>query len=177
MGSKQDKEAFLKSSDEEKFATASRLLRYEDGLLYWNARRQNIQVGDRIDCHCKQGYVVLGLFGRVFYAHTFVWLLCNKEWPSRIDHINRVKDDNRIENLRTCTVSQNASNRTKTKMTLSGYTGVVKKSDRYFAQIRHDSKTNYLGMFDTAELAAIAYDKACVAKHGEFATTNFEVPS
>ena len=90
------------------------------------------------------------------------------------DHINQNKLDNRKENLRSCTMSQNLSNRTKQKNNTSGYKGVTwhKLGGKWQAQIRIKSKFKYLGYFSNIHDAVQAYNIAAQDKFGEFAFIN-----
>jgi hypothetical protein len=92
-----------------------------------------------------------------------------------VDHKNRNGLDNRRENLRECTVSQNAANKEVSKNNKTGYKGVslIRKTGKYVAQIRHNGKKIRLGQYDTPEEAAMVYDKAAKECHGEFAWLNF----
>ena len=90
------------------------------------------------------------------------------------DHINGDKLDNREENLRVCTNTENARSRTRSALPKSGFIGVVNKPNGKFeAKIMADYKAKYLGVFSSAEDAARAYDKAARELHGEFAKQNF----
>ena len=93
-----------------------------------------------------------------------------------VDHINGNKLDNRLNNLRICTVSQNMLNVPARNNNKLGYKGVCinrkNKCKRYQATITMYGVTIYLGGFYTAEDAALAYDCAAVQLHGEFAKTN-----
>jgi len=90
------------------------------------------------------------------------------------DHINRDKLDNRKANLRTCTNSANVQNRTCSSANSSGYKGVCfhKATGKWAAAIERDGQRKNLGLFDTVEDAAKAYDNAAVELHGEFACPN-----
>lgn len=94
----------------------------------------------------------------------------------RVDHINRDTLDNRRENLRLATHSQNAINRGKHRDNTSGYKGVswFKRDQKWKAQIVTNRKHTYLGLFDNPIDAALAYDQAAKELHGEFANLNFE---
>jgi len=75
------------------------------------------------------------------------------------------------DNLRPATHQQNCYNTNKQQL---GYKGVWDRDGRYMARIQADGRRKHLGTFDTAEEAAIAYDKAAKELHGEFASLNFE---
>ncbi len=91
-----------------------------------------------------------------------------------VDHINGDRLDNRRENLRACSCSQNLANRGKNKNNTSGFKGVTwsKSSKKWQAQLKLGGKMKYLGVFDVPKDAALAYDRAAVLYFGEFAKTN-----
>jgi len=90
------------------------------------------------------------------------------------DHINGNKLDNREENLRICTNSENSRSRIRKAAPKSGFIGVtLHKGGKYEAKIMVNYKAKYLGLFTTAEEAAKAYDNAARELHGEFAKQNF----
>ena len=93
-----------------------------------------------------------------------------------VDHRNRDGLDNRRSNLRPATVSQNAMNKKRCRRpTVSGFKGVAWRHDRskWFARIYLDGRQIYLGMYDSAQEAARAYDTAARDLFGEFARLNF----
>jgi hypothetical protein len=92
----------------------------------------------------------------------------------QVDHINGNTLDNRKENLRICTQNQNGKNRLLNKNNVSGYKGVTyKKANKLWcAQIVVNYHKMYLGLFTTAEAAALAYNEAAKKYHGEFAKLN-----
>lgn len=93
-----------------------------------------------------------------------------------IDHINQNGLDNRKENLREATASQNLRNRGPHKNGLtSKYKGIsrIRKTGMWRALITKDEETLHIGMFNNEKTAAKAYDEEARRLHGEFAYLNF----
>ncbi len=90
-----------------------------------------------------------------------------------IDHINGNGLDNRKENLRICTRTQNSQNRKLNCNNTSGYKGVSKSYGKWAVQINVNGKRLNLGRFANLLEAAKTYDEAAVKYHGEFARLNF----
>lgn len=90
-----------------------------------------------------------------------------------VDHVNGNKLDNRKENLRFCSKTENGWNRPEQKNNTSGYKGVYATPyGRWTAQTRLNKKLVYLGTFATKEEAAEAYNQAALKHHGPFAKLN-----
>jgi hypothetical protein len=95
----------------------------------------------------------------------------------QIDHINGDPLDNRRENLRICTNTDNQRNRPIHKDNISGFKGVRPRrgnNNKYEAYIFHNGKQIYLGKYEDINLAAQAYDNAAKFYHGGFASLNFK---
>lgn len=105
------------------------------------------------------GYLHVKLHGKKYMAHRLAWLLHTGSRPSQqLDHINGVRDDNRIDNLRECTPAENQQNLTKYKNNSSGVQGVCwhKRDEKWMARINVDGKCINLGYFNTVEEATAA---------------------
>ncbi len=89
------------------------------------------------------------------------------------DHINLNRLDNRRSNLRIATHAQNVNNRPVQSSSKSKYKGIYLIQGRWAARVRHNGKQFFLGLHDTPEQAALAYDKAASEHFGEFAHLNF----
>ena len=129
----------------------------------------------------KQGYAMTAFWedgkSHNFSMHRMIMQVKGHEIKGMsIDHINHNPLDNRIDNLRVCTQSQNAANGRKSKdiKTYSQYKGVSFRKDngRWIATIRVKRKQIHLGYFDTEVEAAAAYNQAALKHFGEFAYLN-----
>jgi hypothetical protein len=123
--------------------------------------------------HTGKKYAVSRIDGKVRYLHRFLF-----GFPARVhvDHINGDTLDNRRENLRLCSHSQNLRNRGKTIANKSGFKGVSMSNDKrkrkWSAEIRANGRRLRLGRFLTAAEAAMAYNEAAKIVHGSFAQLN-----
>lgn len=144
----------------------------ELGQLIRKENSGSANAGDAAKCKDRDGYLVVGINKKVYRVHRLVWLYVYGEMPSTdIDHINRVRDDNRIENLRLATKSQNAKNRSKRKNSSNNYKGVQKSGNGWIAVLQKDGEKCYLGYFKNEEDAAKAYQEFAEFTNGEFAIT------
>jgi hypothetical protein len=130
----------------------------------WNTRYSGAVAGGRNGGE----YIIISINRRSFLAHRLSWLYMIGEFPQdQIDHINGVRDDNRIVNLRSVTNSENHRNQKKPKSNSSGVTGICwhKRKNKWHAYIRTDDKRIHLGYFDNIFEAACAR-KSAENKHG-----------
>lgn len=109
----------------------------------------------------KEGYWMIKLDGKYWFAHRLAWLYVYEALPTKIiDHINKIKSDNRIENLRECTLRQNRYNAKLNKNNTSGYRGVHfdNKNKKWKAAIHKGKEYIFVGYFKTLEEAVEAYN-------------------
>ena len=147
----------------------------ETGLFYWREKRGRKQQTMPAGYKNAYGYIVIGINGKRIGAHRFAWLYMHRSHASEnIDHVNGKLDDNRIENLRSCSHAQNQKNMKRHHDCQSGFKGVYSATDgrTWFSQIFSDGHSYYLGSFTTKEQAATAYDQAALRLHGDYAQIN-----
>ena len=120
----------------------------------------------------KDGYIEITIFGKRYQAHRLAYLYEYGKLPDEdIDHIDGVKDNNSICNIREVSRSMNLQNKNRAnKNNISGILGVHynKNSKRFASHIGVDRKTRYLGSFDTPEEARSAYVAAKKELHPGF---------
>jgi hypothetical protein len=157
----------------------TRLLDYnpETGVFTWKIVTSNrVKVGGVAGSPDRNGHLLICLNGTKYAAHRLAWFFVYKVWPEpEIDHINRVKTDNRIANLREATRNQNNRNVGIKRSNKTGFKGVIFHSQskhKFVAQITVNGKTRYLGIFDTPEEAHAAYVAASEEHHGEYGVTH-----
>jgi len=109
----------------------------------------------------NDGYIYVMFDGQRALAHRFAWLYMTGEWPTQeIDHIDGDKANNAFANLRQVSRRVNTENKRKArKNNTTGLLGVSRKGTRFVAAIMHRGNKTYLGVFDTAEAAHMAYVK------------------
>ncbi len=154
-------------------ATLTQLLDYdpETGIFRWKVDRPyKVHAGD-VAGTMSRGYIQLCIFKRYYAGHRLAWFYVHGVWPKKkyqIDHINLVKTDNRIANLREVTKTQNNRNLAMRLNNKVGLKGVCKWHKKFTAYITVDGKTKYLGLFNTPEEAHAAYAAASQLHHGEY---------
>jgi len=90
-----------------------------------------------------------------------------------VDHINRDRTDNRISNLRICSRRENSYNRSIGRNNTSGFKGVFKHIYGWRVLVVKNNKHRYVGIYDSPQMGALAYDAAALEEFGEFAALNF----
>ena len=117
------------------------------------------KVGDVAGSPNNEGYLNISGLSRKVKAHRLAWLYVHGVWPKEhLDHINKVRHDNRISNLREATNQQNMQNASTRTDSISRQAGVVwwKRDSNWRARIRHNYKDIHLGYFTTIEEAVAA---------------------
>lgn len=153
---------------------ARELLSYDgnSGVFTW--KKDSAVAG----CKTPYGYVLIGVDGALYLAHRLAWLWVTGNWPAvLIDHKNRIRDDNRWDNLREANKAQNAANSLVRSTSKSGIKGVswCKATRKWRATITVNGKQRSLGRHTRVEAAAEAYRNAELAEFGEFAAAHLGV--
>lgn len=154
-------------------ARLKEVLRYNrrTGMFKWR-KKHNDAPGHIND----YGYLKLHFGGISIYAHRAAWLYVHGVLPcGTIDHVNHVRLDNRIVNLRVCSIRENVRYQQLHKDNRSGFKGVdwVAHRGKWRARIVVAREPIHLGAaFQTAKAAARAYDAAATKHFGAFAKTN-----
>lgn len=142
---------------------------YDDGRIY--SKKRNIFLALPIDIY---GYITINLDQKNYKHHVLLanHFIPNPDNKPYIDHINGIRSDNRLENLRWVTRSENGFNRKQNETNIYGKGVSLDKNrnsnKKYLARITSNNKTVYLGYFKTPEEASIAYQTKAREIHGEF---------
>jgi hypothetical protein len=151
--------------------TVKHLFDYKDGVLYWKeSRKGGCSKGDAASA-IRGRYGVVGINGVYYSTHRVIFLYHHGYLPDRVDHRDGNPFNNRIENLRECTHSENMRNRKINKNNKSGCKGVTwdKEESKWRVRLSLDGKRIHLGRFSSYEEAEAAANNARDFYHGEFA--------
>lgn len=146
----------------------------ESGMIRWkNTPNTNrVKTGAIAGGKNNHGYWRIVFEGRCILAHRLAWMLFHGSWPEdQIDHINMIRDDNRIANLRQATNGENKWNTLAQSNNSHGSKGVAwdAQKQRWVARIMVHGKRVKIGRYRTREEAARSYAGAAEILAGEFA--------
>lgn len=123
----------------------------------------------------KAGYMVLRIKDKIYYVHRLIaqTFLENPDNKTQVNHINRIRSDNRLENIEWNTPAENHLNLSKQANTSSTFIGVTwyKRTQKWMVQLQVDKNRFHIGYFTDEQQAARAYDKVAVTykvKHLNF---------
>lgn len=131
----------------------------DKGFLIWkkktHASANNTPLNMKAGTKDFNGYMNIGINNKIYKEHRLVYLYHFGFIPKIIDHINRNKEDNRIENLRECTHSQNKMNQGLKSNNTSGVVGVNfdLRRNNWYARITIKGNVKYLGSYKDIEEA------------------------
>jgi hypothetical protein len=133
----------------------------ETGVFIWK-RNGNVAGYPKTN-----GYWQVRINNKYYLMHRLAWLYVHGEFPAQIDHINRIRNDNRLCNLREVTRCQNQQNRSLQSNNTSGMAGVVysKKYNSWRARIKANNKYYHLGSFKSFDEAVVARINAQTELH------------
>lgn len=136
----------------------------ESGLFTRRVAVPGARAGTVAGCMKDTGYIVIRIDKVLYRSHRLAWLAVHGSWPEgEIDHINGIKHDNRICNLRDVPLDQNRQNQRRARVSSkSGVLGVrkIERSGKYKAEITINGRNRSLGHFDTEDQASAAYIEA-----------------
>lgn len=143
----------------------------DTGAIHWIAKGKGMIKKKAAGTLLHSGYLGICVGSKRWQAHRIAWALHNDQWPKdQIDHINGIKTDNRICNLREATNSQNGKNLKLSKANKTGIAGVCwsERYQNYRSYIKVDHKQKYLGTFKTLDEASKARHEAEDKYFGEW---------
>jgi len=129
-------------------------LEYRGGQLFWKS------TGKRAGSKCTRGYRRIKVLGRRLQEHRVIFYLLNNRWPREMDHINRIPDDNRIENLRECYHWQNQHNRYYSKVKDGDLNVHRQATGNYAVRMEVRGRRFYFGTFRDKEFAQLVASEA-----------------
>ena len=135
----------------------------DTGDLYWRVRKIGRQIKKPVGAINSIGYRTLCINYKRYYTHRIIWLMLYGVWPEQIDHINHVRHDNRIENLREVTRGVQQKNVSMHRTNKSGVTGVSwdAKNQNWRADIGVNYRQINLGRYTDF------FDAVCARKAAE----------
>jgi len=137
---------------------------YEDGKLLYRFDGNRFKADTEAGTQCPRGYKRVSVSKKKFLVHRIIWFLNFGDWPEYLDHINRDKSDNRVENLRPCNFPENKRN-----VDYGESVGVRElKTGKWEAYTGIGGKFKYLGTFDSKNDAKLYRNTFLEKLYGEF---------
>jgi len=139
------------------------LFDYKDGNLYWKQARQKVKAGSKAgSVNPSTGYELIMVNQKRYRAHQLIFMYHHGYFPKEIDHIDRNKVNNKIENLRATNRIKNCQNIGLTKRNTSGYKNVsyLKQTNKWLVKININGKNKNFGHFEDIELADLVAQEA-----------------
>lgn len=151
---------------------AIEIFEYRDGVLYWKENRSRKKLkGKPVGTSNEQGYIRTTVDHKPYKVHRLIFLMHHGFMPESVDHIDGNPANNRIENLRPATRSQNSMNAKTRSDNSSGVKGVswYKRLGKWQVYVVANKRHVTVGYFDCRDEAEAASVKARLKLHGEFA--------
>jgi hypothetical protein len=125
----------------------------------------------------RNGYLYMSIFNSSYATHRIAWFMHTSDCPNNmeIDHINNIRSDNRISNLRLATPNNNQHNKIKSKNNTSGHKNVVwnKQCGKWQVKMNHNKSYYHFGLFDDIEEAARCASESRAKLHKQFANDGY----
>lgn len=139
----------------------------DTGLLTRSTGFNNVKIGDIAGTLRYDGYLHIKIDGKLYLCHRLAWVYMYGDIPENIDHINHIRDDNRIVNIRNVSKLENNRNQSIMPTNTSGVTGVSwhKTLNKWRCFINVNNKQVHLGVYDDFELACLVRKEANI-KYG-----------
>ena len=150
----------------------SSVFEYRDGVLYWKVdRRSNKVKGKPAGAVASDGRLKVGVGGKQYLVHRIIYELHHGHCTETVDHIDGNPLNNRIENLRAATPSQNALNSKIRSGTKSGVKGVTwhERDTLWHVRLRVNGAQKSFGYFKDLTEAANVAESVRNKHHGAFA--------
>lgn len=146
------------------------LFEYRDGNLYWKVDKKKVKPGQKAGSRKPSGYYSVKIDYKSYRLHRLIFMYHHGYMPRIIDHIDTDRSNNKIENLRECSVRENAYNSKILKSNTSGVKGVhwCKIHEKWIARCRADGKRHSLGYFSDIKDAENAVKSFRKLHHKEF---------
>lgn len=138
------------------------LFEYDEnsGNFYWKVKRRGVKQGQLAGSKHSEGYVVIGINKKIYFAHRLAWIYKYGDIPEKhdIDHIDNNRSNNKISNLRPATRWQNLANSNHSSGK-SKHRGVWfhKLTGTWQSIIRVNGVAHSVGYFHSEQEAATAY--------------------
>jgi hypothetical protein len=147
---------------------------YKDGHLYWKITTKKIKLNQRAGTIDGRGYFATGLNLKLYKNHRLIYFMHHGYLPKFIDHIDGNKLNNKIENLREATASQNQQNIKLQKNNTSGYKNVYwhKKPKKWCVALKINKVLKYFGFYKDIELADLVAQEMRDKYFGKYARHN-----
>lgn len=151
------------------------LFNYKDGEIYWKVSKTNrVKVGDKAGSLSGSGYFQVHLNKKQIKLHQIIYSMHHGYIPKQIDHIDGNTLNNRIENLREATHTENMRNTKLRRNNKSGVKGVSwnKANKKWYVQLSIDGKKKGFGYYFDLEVARFVAETMRHKFHGNFAKHN-----
>jgi hypothetical protein len=147
------------------------LFSYEEGKLLWKKKTgKSVVIGKEAGFLDRHGYRRVRLNNKYEGVHRIIFLMFHVYLPQIIDHVDRDVSNNKIENLRGCTKSQNEMNRSKYSCNKTGHKNIHKnKRNKFVVEFKIKGKERFQKEFDSLEEAVKVAIQKRNELHGAFA--------